>query len=144
MPLHLAEAGCVRWRPLGHTHLWSEAYNVSNIISQESRIGFLRSFVCYPSHPSSNPFRCCISVENRCLPIVGSIKKSLIDDDGFKPSIRGCQGVSQDMGTSRKQSIITLHSPLLLRNYLPEAVTMTIENGGVACTTLLSEVCVIS
>lgn len=142
LPLHLAEAGRMRWRPLGDTHLWSEAYNVSNIISHESRISFLRPFVCYPSHPSSDPFRCCISVDNRCLPMVGSVKKSFIDDDVLKPSIRGCNGVSKDMGTSRKQSIylVTLHTPLLLRNYLPEAVTMTIEIGGVAHTTLLSEV----
>ncbi|KAI3467952.1 hypothetical protein Pfo_024615 [Paulownia fortunei] len=36
LPLHLAEAGCIRWRPLGDSYLWSEAYNISSIISQDS------------------------------------------------------------------------------------------------------------
>ncbi|CAI9294368.1 unnamed protein product [Lactuca saligna] len=47
LPLHLAESGRIRWRPLGNTYLWSEAYSISNILSNESKIGHLRSFVSY-------------------------------------------------------------------------------------------------
>ncbi|KAL7616014.1 hypothetical protein Lser_V15G02694 [Lactuca serriola] len=46
LPLHLAESGRIRWRPLGNTYLWSEAYSISNILSNESKIGHLRVF-CY-------------------------------------------------------------------------------------------------
>ncbi|KAK4403232.1 hypothetical protein Sango_1063900 [Sesamum angolense] len=74
LPLHLAEAGCMRWRPLGDSYLWSEAYNISSIISEDVRIGFLRNFVCYPSHPTNEAFRCCISVNGQCLPPVGKAK----------------------------------------------------------------------
>ncbi|KAG8383675.1 hypothetical protein BUALT_Bualt04G0038500 [Buddleja alternifolia] len=83
VPLHLAETGCIRWRPLGESYLWSEAYNMSSIISQDVRIGFLRSFVCYPSHPSSEAFRCCISVSDQCLLPVGRSNRvySPIDAD---------------------------------------------------------------
>jgi hypothetical protein len=142
LPLHLAEAGRIRWRPLGDNHLWSEAYNVSNIVSHESRISFLRSFVCYPSHPSSDPFRCSISVVDRCLPIVGSIKKHFLDNDGLKASGGGRKEVSHDVETSKKRFIhlVTLHSPLVLRNFLPEPVAVTIENGGSTHNELLSEV----
>ncbi|CAI9097127.1 OLC1v1033463C2 [Oldenlandia corymbosa var. corymbosa] len=141
LPLHLAEAGRMRWRPLGDTYLWSEAYNVSNIISQENRINLPRSFVCYPSHPSSDPFRCCISVEDRCLPMTGWIKKSS-DDDGFRPPIKSSNELSHDMETSKQRfmHLVTLSTPLLLRNYLPEAVSVAIENGGVTLNALLSKV----
>ncbi|KAL7619219.1 hypothetical protein Lser_V15G00548 [Lactuca serriola] len=42
LPLHLSESGRIRWRPLGNTYLWSEAYNISIILSNESNIGHLR------------------------------------------------------------------------------------------------------
>ncbi|CAI9269176.1 unnamed protein product [Lactuca saligna] len=35
LPLHFAESGRIRWRPLGNTYLWSEAYSISNILSNE-------------------------------------------------------------------------------------------------------------
>ncbi|KAL7596936.1 hypothetical protein Lser_V15G31428 [Lactuca serriola] len=46
LPLHLAESGRIRWHPLGNTYLWSEVYSISNILSNESKIGHLR-VLCY-------------------------------------------------------------------------------------------------
>ncbi|KAL7600697.1 hypothetical protein Lser_V15G26289 [Lactuca serriola] len=42
LPLHLGESGRIRWGPLGNTYLWSESYSISNIFSNESKIGHLR------------------------------------------------------------------------------------------------------
>lgn len=132
----------MRWRPLGDTYLWSEAYNVSNIVSHETRINLLRSFVCYPSHPSSDPFRCCISVDDRSLPTVSGLKKSFLSDDSAKPSIKSYKEQSNDMEMSRKQvmHLVILNSPLVLKNYLPETVSVLIENGGVTRSAVLSKV----
>ncbi|CAE6119278.1 unnamed protein product [Arabidopsis arenosa] len=44
LPLHLAKSGRLRWRPLGDSYLWSEAHSISKVLSQDSRIGFRRSF----------------------------------------------------------------------------------------------------
>ncbi|XP_059667459.1 uncharacterized protein LOC132312914 [Cornus florida] len=144
LPLHLAEAGRMRWRPLGHTYLWSEAHNISNILSHESRIGFLRSFVCYPSHPSSDPFRCCISVQDICLPSTGKPSKgsSRHINSTVKQSFEDSGQLLHNVDKSNKRFIhqVTLSSPLVVKNYLPEALSLTIESGGVKHTTLLSEV----
>ncbi|KAL3502378.1 hypothetical protein ACH5RR_036827, partial [Cinchona calisaya] len=142
LPLHLAEAGRMRWRPLGDTYLWSEAYNVSNIVSLESRINLLRSFVCYPSHPSSDAFRCCISVDDRCLPTVSGLKNSSPGDNSVKPYIRSSKKQSNDIETSKKRfmHLVTLTSPLVLRNYLLGPLSLSIENAGVRRSTILSKV----
>ncbi|XP_048230004.1 uncharacterized protein LOC8267449 isoform X1 [Ricinus communis] len=141
LPLHLAEAGRLRWRPLGSSYLWSEAHDLSNILSQQMKIGFLRSFVCYPTHPSSDPFRCCISVQNFSLPSSGKSKK------GLSPCANTTQKQSVEISThdwkqSKKRVIhqVTLSTPLVLNNYLPDVVSLTIESGGVTRTALLSEV----
>ncbi|XP_031091593.1 uncharacterized protein LOC115996484 isoform X5 [Ipomoea triloba] len=144
LPLHLAEAGRMRWRPLGNAYLWSEAYNIQNILSHESRISILRSFVCYPSHPSSDPFRCCISVHDWCLPSVGLPRMGALrsNNDTLRPSSEIRNELSHDMIRSKKRYVhqLTLSSPLVLKNYLPEAVSITIENGGVTSSAILSEV----
>lgn len=133
LPLHLAESGRIRWRPLGSTYLWSEAYSISNILSNESKIGHLRSFVCYPSLPSSDPFRCCVSVHDVCLPPAGRVNKgsNLYTHDADKIE-----------NTDRKRCIhlVTLSNPLIVKNYLPVEVSVMIESGGVSRTMLLSEV----
>ncbi|KAF6145935.1 hypothetical protein GIB67_007954 [Kingdonia uniflora] len=121
LPVHLAEAGRMRWRPLGDSFLWSEAHMLSNLLSQENRIGFLRSFVCYPSHPSSDPFRCCISVQHIHFP-----SSSLIN-----------------LERSEKCLIhyVTLTTPLMVRNYLPSKESfVTVESGGVSRSIILPEV----
>ncbi|KAK0593756.1 hypothetical protein LWI29_016263 [Acer saccharum] len=126
LPLHLAEAGRMRWRPLGKSYLWSEAHNISNILLQESKLGYLRSFVCYPSHPSSDPFRCCISVQNIMLPSSVSSRK-----------VSSCRA---NNSKNRFIHLVTLSTPFVVNNYLPETVTLTIETGGITRTALLSEV----
>lgn len=144
LPLHLAESGRIRWRPLGSTYLWSEAYKLSDILSQENRIAFLRSFVCYPSHPSNDPFRCCLSVQDVCLPSFGRAKKGsyLHTKDTVKRSVESGSQILHNQDKSKKRLIhqITLSTPLIVNNYLPEAASLTIESGGVTRSALLSEV----
>ncbi|KAL2484980.1 Protein of unknown function (DUF1162) [Abeliophyllum distichum] len=144
LPLHLAESGRIRWRPLGDMYLWSEAYNMSSIVSNESRISFLRSFVCYPSHPSSDAFRCCISVHDQCLPSTAMLKKVLspFDVDSGKHSFNGHNQFSNNLERPKDRFLhqVTLTSPLVLKNYLPEAMCLTLENAGVTRTAFLSEV----
>ncbi|XVF77080.1 hypothetical protein PTKIN_Ptkin14bG0011200 [Pterospermum kingtungense] len=82
LPLHLAEAGRMRWHPLGNSYLWSEAHNLSDLLSFESKIGFLRSYVCYPSHPSSDPYRCCFSLQRISIPTADRLKKGSNQTDG--------------------------------------------------------------
>nr|XP_011467498.1 PREDICTED: uncharacterized protein LOC101298156 [Fragaria vesca subsp. vesca] len=136
LPLHLAEAGRIRWRPIGYSHLWSEVYNLSNLLSQEGKIGFLKSFACYPAHPNSDPFRCCISVRNVSIPSPVRSRKS-----SLKQSVaNGGQILHKD--EAKKQFIhqVVLSIPLVVNNYLPDAVTLTIESGGLTQTAFLSEV----
>ncbi|KAJ8775429.1 hypothetical protein K2173_023194 [Erythroxylum novogranatense] len=140
LPLHLAEAGRLRWRPLGSSYLWSEVYDLSSILSQESKLGFLRPFVCYPSHPSSDPFRCCMSVQNFSLLSSSNPKKhsSLHIDYTHKGLAESCK---HDSGMLKKNCIhlVTLSTPLVVKNYLPDPVSLTLESAGVACTALLSQ-----
>lgn len=130
----------MRWRPLGNSYLWSEVHDLSNILSQEIKIGFLRSFVCYPSHPSSDPFRCCISVQKFGIPSSESIKgSSSYVNNTTDQSVQSC---THGWMQSKKQCIhqVTLSTPLVVYSYLPDAVSLTIESGGVTRTALLSEV----
>lgn len=145
LPLHLAEAGRIRWRPLGSTYLWSEAYSISNILSNESKIGYLRSFVCYPSLPSSDPFRCCVSVHEMCLPSIGRIKKglSLYIHDALKQSVENSKVdkiENQDRSNTRCIHLVTLCNPLIVKNYLPITISLVVESGGVTRSMMLSEV----
>nr|XP_027100369.1 uncharacterized protein LOC113719357 isoform X2 [Coffea arabica] len=142
LPLHLAEAGRMRWRPLGDTYLWSEAYNVSNLVLNESRTNLLRSFMCYPSHPSSAPFRCCISVDNRSLPAVNGLKRSFPCEDSAKTSNKSYRKESNDLQMSKKRlmHLVILTSPLVFKNYLPVTVSVLIDNGGITRSAALSKV----
>ncbi|KAL6541687.1 hypothetical protein OROGR_011173 [Orobanche gracilis] len=144
LPLHLAEAGCIRWRPLGDSYLWSEAYNMSSIISNDVRIGFLRSFVCYPSQPSSEAFRCCITVNNQRLPPFcgAKIVHSSVDVESGKQSLNFHIQTSNNLEISRNRFLyqLMLTSPLVLKNYLMKPVSVILENAGVTRTAFLSEV----
>ncbi|KZV50783.1 hypothetical protein F511_11560, partial [Dorcoceras hygrometricum] len=137
LPLHLAEAGCIRWRPLGDMYLWSESYNISSIISQDVRVGFSRSFVCYPSHPSYEAFRCCISVHDQSLPPIGKLRRvhSPIDLDSGHQSLGNLE-------RSKNRSLyqVMLTSPLVLKNYLMKSMSLTLENAGIKRNAILSEV----
>lgn len=143
LPLHLAEAGRMRWRPVGNSYLWSEVHNLYDILSQESKIGFLRSFVCYPSHPSSDPFRSCFSVKRICLPTAVRLGEgSMHPANILNRSVKSSDQALNDLDKSNNRFIhqVTLSSPLIVNNYLPEAVSLKIESCGVTRTTLLSEV----
>ena len=132
----------MRWRPLGDTYLWSEAYNVSNLVLNESRTNLLRSFMCYPSHPSSAPFRCCISVDNRSLPAVNGLKRSFPCEDSAKTSNKSYRKESNDLQMSKKRlmHLVILTSPLVFKNYLPVTVSVLIDNGGITRSAALSKV----
>lgn len=142
LPLHLAEAGRMRWRPLGNFYLWSEAYNLSTILSQENKSGFLKSFVCYPSHPSSDPFRCCIAVQSISLPSSSRPRKGSfqISETLKEPYAHTVNDL--DKSSYRFAHQVTLSTPLVINNYLPEAVSLKIESAGLTRTVLLSEVSV--
>ncbi|KAF8007492.1 hypothetical protein BT93_K1496 [Corymbia citriodora subsp. variegata] len=144
LPLHLAEAGRIRWRPLGNSYVWSEPHNLPNILSQESKIGSLRSFVCYPSHPSSDPFRCCLSLKKIYLPPSAKPKKvsDLLKDISKDPAGEHDEDLLLGLDKSSKRFIyqLSLSTSLVVHNYLPQAVSLTIESGGVSRTALLSEV----
>ncbi|RDY14648.1 putative vacuolar protein sorting-associated protein 13A, partial [Mucuna pruriens] len=124
LPLHLAEAGCVRWRPMGNSYLWSEAHNLSNLLSVNSKVGNFKSFMCYPSHPSSRPFRCCLSVKNISLTSSGWLKNNVPADDVKKHYIHH----------------LILSAPLIINNYLPKEILLISESGGVDHTVRVSEV----
>ncbi|XP_022765514.1 uncharacterized protein LOC111310374 isoform X3 [Durio zibethinus] len=144
LPLHLAEAGRMRWRPLGNSYLWSEAHNLSDLLSLEGKIGSLRSFVCYPSHPSSDPFRCCLSLQHISMPAADRLKKGSVShfDDTLNQSIRRYDKIRNGLDKSKNRFIhqMTLSTPLVINNYLPEAVSLTIESGGITRTLSLSKV----
>ncbi|KAK1396810.1 putative Vacuolar protein sorting-associated protein [Heracleum sosnowskyi] len=144
LPLHLAEAGRMRWRPVGNSYLWSEAYYISNIVGHESNVGVLRSVVCYPSHPSSDPFRFCLSVHDMCLPASGRLRggASEYSVNTVKQSFESCHQVLPMMDESKKcfLHLVTISSPLVVSNFLPVSITLEIESGGVTRSAILTEV----
>ncbi|XP_047313414.1 uncharacterized protein LOC124916706 [Impatiens glandulifera] len=127
LPVHLAEAGQMRWRPLGQTYLWSEANNIANILFQENRAGFQRSFVWYPSHPSNDPFWCCISVQH-------------VYCSSHQSAGNSCKTSNHEKLEKHCIHQLTLCSPLVVKNCLPKAVSLTVNTGGVSSTTFLQEV----
>ncbi|XP_058779187.1 uncharacterized protein LOC131653133 isoform X2 [Vicia villosa] len=124
LPLHLAEAGCVRWRPMGNSYLWSEAHKLSNLLSVNSKVGNFKSFICYPSHPSSHPFRCCLSVKSISLTSSGWLKNNLSVNDAKKHYIHH----------------LILSAPLVINNFLPKEILLISESGGLNHTVRVSEV----
>ncbi|KAF8712705.1 hypothetical protein HU200_028469 [Digitaria exilis] len=144
LPLHLSEAGQIRWHPVGRTYLWSETHSLSSLLSRESRVGFMKSSVCYPSHPSNDPFRCCVSVEEYNVPSSISTRKGQVCSDRL--NARPVPGNSSPHNTkpslTRAHFIrhVRLNTPLTIKNYLPVCISLTIENCGSARVVSLKEV----
>ncbi|XP_038879510.1 uncharacterized protein LOC120071354 isoform X2 [Benincasa hispida] len=139
LPLHLAEAGCVRWRPSGNSYLWSETCNLSNLLAQESKVGLFRSFVSYPSHPSSDPFRCCMSTRNIILSSHQKPRK--IGNDLMQPPVDSDPKIHSP-AESQERCIhhLTLSTPLAVRSFLPEETKLIVDTGGMIHSAILSEV----
>ncbi|XP_074563233.1 LOW QUALITY PROTEIN: uncharacterized protein LOC141819877 [Curcuma longa] len=139
LPLHLAESGQIRWHPAGTQYLWSEAHSLSNILSHESKLGYLRSFVCYPCHPSNDPFRCCISIQDYSFCSVDAAKEhSPVKIQETEPSL-----FRSNKSTFLRNHFIRhvrLNTPLLVKNYLPNCLSLTVECAGITRTFSLSEV----
>ncbi|KAI4331783.1 hypothetical protein L6164_016738 [Bauhinia variegata] len=123
LPLHLAEAGSVRWRPIGHSYLWSEAHNLPKLFLLDNKLNF-KSFVCYPAHPSSDPFRCCLSVRNISLTSSGCLRKNVLGDEAKK----------------RFAHHVILSAPLVVNSYLPKEILLNIDSGGVNHAIIVSKV----
>ncbi|PON37049.1 Vacuolar protein sorting-associated protein [Parasponia andersonii] len=143
LPLHLAEAGRIRWRPIGDSYLWSEVYDLSNLVLQESKDGFLKSSVCYPSHPSNDPFRCCISVRSISLSEYGRPKSSSSHiKSTLNIPVESRHENLKKLDESNKRCVheLILCTPLVVNNYLPKEVSLAIESGGVAHSACLSKV----
>lgn len=144
LPVHLSEAGQIRWHPVGRTYLWSETHSLSSLLSRESRVGFMKSSVCYPSHPSNDPFRCCVSVEEYNVPSSISTRKGQVCSDRL--NARPVPGSSSPHNTksslTRTHFIrhVRLNTPLIIKNYLPVCISLTIENCGSARVVSLKEV----
>jgi hypothetical protein len=104
---------------------------LSSLLSHENKLGFMRSFVCYPSHPSKDPFRCCISVNDYDLPCS---QKQSIDTNRGKRAF--------EMGSAKKHFMrqVRLATPLVVKNYLPVRLSLTIDCCGSAHSIALSEV----
>ncbi|KAJ1266962.1 hypothetical protein BS78_07G020000 [Paspalum vaginatum] len=144
LPVHLSEAGQIRWHPVGRTYLWSETHSLLSLLSRESRVGFMKSYVCYPSHPSNDPFRCCVSVEEYNVPSSVSIRKGQLC--GERMNAQPVHG-SYAPNTSRQNLTrthfirhIRLNTPLLIKNFLPVCISLTIDTGGSARVVSLKEV----
>ncbi|KAJ1693233.1 hypothetical protein LUZ63_009931 [Rhynchospora breviuscula] len=132
LPLHLSEAGRIRWRPVNDDYLWSETHLLSSLLSHENKLGFMRSFVCYPSHPSNDPIRCCISVNDYDLPF--SQKQAI----GASRGKRAFEISSVKKKHFMRQMRLT--TPLVVKNYLPIRLSLTIDCCGSAHSVVLSEV----
>ncbi|PKA51468.1 hypothetical protein AXF42_Ash002833 [Apostasia shenzhenica] len=143
LPLHLAEAGRVRWRPVGANYLWSEAQSLPDILHQGNRPIFLRSFVCYPSHPASDPFRCCIAVQDFNLSSLGNTRKypHLIDNMTEKLNVKNFSNRLHKETPAPKHPLhqIRLITPLLVKNYLPICLLLKLESGGTTHSMTLTE-----
>ncbi|KAF5181027.1 Vacuolar protein sorting-associated protein [Thalictrum thalictroides] len=144
LPLHLAESGRMSWCPLETGFLWSEAQVFSNVLSHETKLGSFRSFVCYPSHPSNDPFRCCLSVQHINLPSSCRSKNgsSVHVNESRRHSVgHGDQSVSALHSiTTPTIHYVTLTTPLVIKNNMPKEVSVTIDSGGFARTVFISEV----
>ncbi|XP_031475875.1 uncharacterized protein LOC116247732 isoform X3 [Nymphaea colorata] len=133
LPVHLAESGRMRWRPLGSDFLWSEAQTLLNILSPEIRTGTLRSSVCYPSLPSKDPFRCCIAVHD--IPLNPPCFRRFSSTGNL---VQPFQNTSKLKKRFIRQ--IKLITPLVVKNYLPVALKCTIVSSGVPSKISIPEV----
>jgi hypothetical protein len=104
----------------------------------------MKSSVCYPSHPSNDPFRCCVSVEEYTVPSSSSSQRGQYCTDHLNAQpILGNPAPKASKQTSTRIHFIRqvrLSTPLLIKNYLPVCISLTIDNGGVAHQVSLKEV----
>ncbi|KAL6659540.1 hypothetical protein ACP70R_003580 [Stipagrostis hirtigluma subsp. patula] len=143
LPVHLSEAGQIRWHPVGRTYLWSETRSLSSLLSRESRGGIMKSSVCYPSHPSNDPFRCCVSVEEYSIPSSSSTRKGEYCSERLNEPVPGNSAAKTSKQLlTRKHFLrhVRLSTPLLIKNYLPVCISLTIDNGGATRVVSLKEV----
>ncbi|XP_021760935.1 LOW QUALITY PROTEIN: uncharacterized protein LOC110725772 [Chenopodium quinoa] len=141
LPLHLAEAGHMMWRPNGNNYMWCEVHNLSMILSPENRSGFLRYLACNPFHPSNYLFRCCLSVQDISLSLSGRLRRSPCLSSSLKQSVTACDQPQQHKRSkTRFIHRVTLTTPLTVKNYLPHPMSVTIEGGGATLTTVVKEV----
>ena len=126
LPVHLSEAGQIRWHPVGRTYLWSETRSLSSLLSRESRVGFMKSSVCYPSHPSNDPFRCCVSVEEYNVPSSVSTQKGQLCSERLNTQVSGSSTPNifkQNLTRTHFIRHVKLNTPLLIKNYLPVCIS---------------------
>ncbi|KAG0604647.1 hypothetical protein M758_10G186100 [Ceratodon purpureus] len=124
LPVHLAQTGKIRWRPLGNNYVWSEVQSIKHLLqSSESLQGLHRPVLCYPSSRTSRPFRCCLSVSHSPIAGVDSSFGELTQD----PLEVG--RVSMGRPKEFKLWDITLQAPLVVKNCLPLPVLITIDSA---------------
>ncbi|XP_057965676.1 uncharacterized protein LOC131156193 isoform X2 [Malania oleifera] len=141
LPLHFSRADRVRWCPMGDSYLCSEAYDLSSLISQESKIGNFKSFVCYPSRVSGHPLHCCLSVRNIRLHSSGHPEACSSLHMKGELSVENSGQVLHNLDESKMRFLhqVTISTPLVVNNYLPTEVSVSICTVGsdlITCTNL--------
>ena len=101
--------------------------------------------MCYPAQPTSDPFRCCISIQDYSFsPSGGAGNCSSLGSHGIR--METVSGVSKKLvepGLSKKHLIrqIRLTTPFSVKNYLPMGLSLMIESGGITHSISVNEVC---
>ena len=141
LPVHLAETGQMRWRPMGNSHVWSEAQSLSHILTLPNQAS-VRSFVSYPVNPNNAIFRCCIMAQEN---VVTSVSRTTIADHPHNSptySIDVNNLDAQNLIKSKITNSLYMHSstcilrdlvfqaPLLFKNCLPLPLTLTLESSA--------------
>ena len=124
LPVHLAQTGKMRWRPLGSNFVWSEAQSLRLLLQvPDSQLGLHRPVLCYPSHRTNRPFRCCLSVSYSPIAAVDGSFGELAQNP-----LEGGR-VSMERPKEFKLWDITLQAPLIVKNCLPMPSVITIDSG---------------
>lgn len=135
--LQAGGSGRVRWRPSGDTHFWSEAQALSNLLkapenpykTAECRSTRPhRSIVCAPNRPQGKPFRFCMDIASSELPTVSSLET--VSSRGRKRAGRVLGSESEEGGKTWRMWEIKLLPPVVIDNWLPCAVVVTVRAGG--------------
>ncbi|MCO5559154.1 hypothetical protein L7F22_012747 [Adiantum nelumboides] len=141
LPVHLAETGQIRWRPMGSSHLWSETQSLSYILSA-SKLGTLRSFVSYPSNPSNTIFRCCMLVQesrSHTLPIsaisehIFNLSTTSKERSTTASITRSPAKVLSPMSSQASSPItreLVFQAPLVFKNCLPFSLALAIDTSA--------------
>jgi hypothetical protein len=135
--LQAGGSGRVRWRPSGDTHFWSEAQALSNLLkapetpyktAEYRSTRPHRSIVCAPNRPQGKPFRFCMDVASSELPTVSSLET--VSSRGRKRAGRVLGSESEEGGKTWRMWEIKLLPPVVIDNWLPCAVVVTVRAGG--------------